>query len=39
MKGWLLIQPYDEYLAATNQSDAAKPETYILLKRESSAAG
>jgi hypothetical protein len=38
MKGWLLIQPYDEYLAATNQSDAAKPETYILLKRESSAA-
>jgi hypothetical protein len=34
MKGWLLIQPYDEYLAATNQSDAASPATFILLTRE-----
>jgi hypothetical protein len=24
MKGWLLIQPCDEYLAATNQSDATQ---------------
>ena len=38
MKGWLLIQPYAEYLEATNQSEAARPETYILLKREASAA-
>lgn len=37
MKGWLLIQPYDEYLAATNQSEVEKPETYILLKREAPA--
>jgi hypothetical protein len=38
MKGWLLIQPYTEYLEATNQSDAEKPQTYILLKREAAAA-
>ena len=35
MKGWLLIQPYDEYLAATNQSDVEKPSTFVLLNRES----
>ena len=35
MKGWLLIQPYDEYLAATNQSDATRPSTFVLLNRES----
>lgn len=36
MKGWILIQPYAEYLEATGQSEAAKPETFILLKREAS---
>jgi hypothetical protein len=35
MKGWLLIQPYDEYLAATNQSDVERPSTFVLLNRES----
>ena len=34
MKGWLLIQPYNEYLAATDQTDAEKPGTFILLNRE-----
>jgi hypothetical protein len=38
MKGWLLIQPYAEYLEATGQSKAEKPETFILLKHESVAA-
>ena len=35
MKGWLLIQPYDEYLAATDQTGAERPATFILLTRES----
>jgi hypothetical protein len=34
MKGWLLVQPYDEYLEATHQRGAAKPETFVLLNNQ-----
>jgi|HubBroStandDraft_1064217.scaffolds.fasta_scaffold616879_1 hypothetical protein len=36
MKGWVFIQPYAEYLEATHQSGASKPETFILLNQQSS---